>query len=172
MFFGGGDVKGNENNLPEVFQKNSEGDGLGVFYEACLPIIRKVAAAYTRLDPAVGLEDLINHSFFAVRETFLHYKHNSSNLKWTSYLVWRLRKSFTELCPLKDRLVVLYYRDGRMQVAPYPEFEKLKRKLPAGTDYIVISRFSSYENLAKHLRSITEKGGDSFEQPGDSEGTG
>ena len=139
--------------LPKKFRpEGSEESALYSFYLRCLPIIKKVAVNYVNLDVASGMEDFINQGFFGVRETFFLYKNNSSSLKWTSFLVWQLQKCNAELCPQKDKMVVISDKEGDTEVLSYQKFQKVKRTLPSDAIYTVISRLSSLEDLARTNR--------------------
>ncbi|MBI4595287.1 MAG: hypothetical protein HY730_02800 [Candidatus Tectomicrobia bacterium] len=128
-------------------QNGPEENLLHAFYKACLPIIRKIASKYSKLDVATGFEDLVNTGYFAARDTFLHFKIERGKLKITSYLVWRLKKVFTKLCTLKDRMAVINYPCGVTVQISYQKFQKIKRKLPPGAEYKVISRMVSRDDF-------------------------
>ncbi len=112
-----------------------------------MPIISKVAAKYAKLDVAVDFEDLINQGYFAVVETFDHYKSGPESMKITTYLWCQLQKAFAKICSAKDRLAVIAYANGENAVMSYQKFQKAKKKLPPGAQHTVISRFVSYEEL-------------------------
>lgn len=137
-----------EAKLWDILKQNGpEEDVLPAFYNACLPIIRKMALKYAKLDVAVGFKDLVNHGYFAARNTFLHFKSDRGKLKITSYLGWQLQKVFAELCPLRDRMAVIYYPAGTTEVISYQKFQKIKKKLPPGAEFRVISRMVSRDDF-------------------------
>jgi len=129
------------------------------FYTKCIPIIKKVAANYLTLDTINDMEDFLQQGYLAVLDTFRQYRHqDQTDLKITSYLVWQLQKVFADLCPPKDRIVVVNYPDGMAAIISYQKFQKIKRNLPDKAKYTVISRMSSMNEIlvAKSIFATAE----------------
>ena len=75
-------------------------------YEANLPLIRKIAIRYARIDYAVGLDDLMQEGYLATLEAAQAYA--DTDKSWPQTLVWALKRRYARLFPRRrQRLISL-----------------------------------------------------------------
>jgi hypothetical protein len=109
--------------------------------------IKTLARRYSKIDPAVGYEDLLSEGYIAVANALENFK-SQSNLTFSSFLWWHLQKRFQSVLGT-DKIVDVRYEDGRTEVFSYREFLRIKRGLPEGTEWRVTSLLSSFEKLTE-----------------------
>jgi hypothetical protein len=109
--------------------------------------IKTLARRYSKIDPAVGYEDLLSEGYIAVANALENFK-SQSNLTFSSFLWWHLQKRFQSVLGT-DKIVDVRYEDGRTEVFSYREFLRIKRGLPEGTEWRVTSILSSFEKLTE-----------------------
>lgn len=109
------------------------------------PFIKTLARRYSKIDPAVGYEDLLSEGYIAVVNALENFN-SQSDLTFSSYLWWHLQKRFQSVIGT-DKVVEMRYEDGRTEVLSYREFLRIKRGLPEGTEWRVTSLLSSFEKL-------------------------
>lgn len=73
-------------------------------YEANLPLIRKIAVRYARIDYAVGLDDLMQEGYLATLEAAQAYA--DTDKSWTQTLVWALKRRYGQLFPRRRQRMV------------------------------------------------------------------
>lgn len=110
------------------------------------PFIKTLARRYSNIDNAVSYEDLLSEGYIAVANALKTFK-PQSNLTFSSYLWWHLQKRFQSALGT-DKIVEVKYSDGKEGVLPYREFLRIKRSLPEGTTWKVVSLLSSLEELS------------------------
>jgi RNA polymerase sigma factor (sigma-70 family) len=121
------------NNLPEqIYSENQR-------------FIKALAQRYSKIDSAVGYEDLMSEGFIAIMEAVHGFNFQKSNLNFSSYLWWHLQKRFQSV--LGTDKVVEVDIDGEKDIISYTEFLRVKKGLPEGTTWRVTSLLSSFEEL-------------------------
>jgi len=115
-----------------------------------LPIIKSLARRYEKIDPSVSYEDLMQEGFIAISNAANRFI-THTGLNFTSYLFWHLQKRFHGLLK-DDKIVEIKYPNGNPDVVPYSKFLRIKRRLPRGTQWRVISPSSSLEELKERGR--------------------
>lgn len=73
-------------------------------YEANLPLIRKIAIRYARIDCAVGLDDLMQEGYLATLEAAQAYA--DTDKSWPQTLVWALKRRYGQLFPRRRQRMV------------------------------------------------------------------
>ncbi len=109
------------------------------------PFIKTLARRYSKIDPAVSQEDLINEAYIAVANAASSFN-PERGISFPSYLWWHLQKRFQSVLG-SDKIVEVKYNNGKKEVLTYREFLRVKRSLPEGTDWRVTSLLSSFEEL-------------------------
>lgn len=92
----------------EALLRAHEGDVEAAYalYEASLPLIRKTAVRYARIDCAVGLDDLMQEGYLATLEAAQTYA--PGKWDWPQTLVWALKRRYARLFPRRrQRLISL-----------------------------------------------------------------
>lgn len=92
----------------ETLLRAYEGDAEAAYalYEANLPLIRKIAVRYARIDYAVGLDDLMQEGYLATLEAAQAYA--DTDKSWPQTLVWALKRRYARLFPRRrQRLISL-----------------------------------------------------------------
>ena len=92
----------------ETLLRAYEGDAEAAYalYEANLPLIRKIAIRYARIDYAVGLDDLMQEGYLATLEAAQAYV--DGKWGWPQTLVWALKRRYARLFPRRrQRLISL-----------------------------------------------------------------
>ncbi len=116
-------------------------------YVKNLPLIKSIARRYQTLDPVNGKEDFLNQAYLAVEYALKKFR-TDSEVKFSTFLTWCLQKHFEALCPSGDKQVELKDPDGAPSIMSYREFQKVKKRLPAGTTWRVFSRLVSLESVS------------------------
>ena len=90
----------------ETLLRAYEGDAEAAYalYEANLPLIRKIAIRYARIDYAVGLDDLMQEGYLATLEAAQAYA--DSDKSWAQILVWALKRRYGQLFPRRRQRMV------------------------------------------------------------------
>lgn len=90
----------------ETLLRAYEGDAEAAYalYEANLPLIRKIAIRYARIDYAVGLDDLMQEGYLATLEAAQAYA--DTDKSWPQTLVWALKRRYGQLFPRRRQRMV------------------------------------------------------------------
>ena len=90
----------------ETLLRAYEGDAEAAYalYEANLPLIRKIAVRYARIDCAVGLDDLMQEGYLATLEAAQAYA--DTDKSWPQTLVWALKRRYGQLFPRRRQRMV------------------------------------------------------------------
>lgn len=90
----------------ETLLRAYEGDAEAAYalYEANLPLIRKIAVRYARIDYAVGLDDLMQEGYLATLEAAQAYA--DTDKSWAQTLVWALKRRYGQLFPRRRQRMV------------------------------------------------------------------
>lgn len=125
----------NNSSILEIYRKNEK-------------LIKTLARRYSNIDPAVGYEDLISEGFLAVIDALESFD-KDTELSFSSHLWWYLQKRFNSTLG-KDKVVEVKY-DGVNKIISYNEFLRIKKSLPEGVSWRVVSLLSSLEDLKESL---------------------
>lgn len=99
-------------------------------------IIRALARKYSKIDPAVGLEDLMSEGYLAVVDAVASFDPNT-DLSFSSHLWWHLQKRFSAILS-KDKVVEIKI-NGEKKTVSYNDFLRIKKSLPEDTEWKVTS---------------------------------
>jgi len=107
--------------------------------------IKTLSHRYSKIDPAIGYEDLLAEGYIAVMNALDSFD-SQTNLSFSSHLWWNIQKRFQSVLGT-DKVVEIRHTDGRKEVISYSEFVRIKRSLPESTEWRVTSLLCSFEEL-------------------------
>jgi len=116
--------------------------------------IKALAQRYSKIDSAVGYDDLMSEGFIAIMEAVNGFDFEKSNLSFSSYLWWRLQKRFQSV--LGTDKVVEIDIDGDKDIISYAEFLRVKKGLPIGAKWRVTSLLSSFEEIIGRISGLED----------------
>jgi len=111
--------------------------------------IKTLSRRYSKIDPAIGYEDLLAEGYIAVVNALSNFN-SQSNLAFSSHLWWNIQKRFQSVLGT-DKVVEVKHIDGRKEIISYSEFIRIKRSLPQRTEWRVTSLLSSFEELTEKM---------------------
>ncbi len=107
-------------------------------------LIESVARRYSGIDPSLDYEDLLSEAYLAMVNALSNFEEGKKT-SFTSYLFWHLQKKFQTV--LGGDKVVEVEVNGEKRVLSYSEFIRIKRNLPEGSTFRVMTLLSSFEEL-------------------------